>query len=187
MDTVKKGNNMFDIRKIQEQILFDRIRDIRNASIANDIVFGDSKDLNDAAWVKSITQKLEQTFAHDELVALRMNCQCGYDMDEKIALVQELYDSANSMEEFAGNEEAYNAGLYTQDGELYLRFLSCPCPMLASVDTLPTMTWCYCTMGYSKVLFEKVWGCEVEIELLKSIKAGDDVCLMKIIPLSPIW
>ncbi len=59
--------------------------------------------------------------------------------------------------------------------------------MLATVDRLDTKTWCYCTMGYSKALFEKAWGCAVEVQLLKSIKAGDDVCLMKIIPLSDVW
>jgi len=32
------------------------------------------------------------------------------------------------------------------------------------------------------VIFEKAFGCEVDVELLKSIKMGDDICLMKIIP-----
>lgn len=44
-----------------------------------------------------------------------------------------------------------------------------------------------CTTGYSKVLFETAFGCEVDVELLKSIKAGDDACLMKIIPLGKVW
>lgn len=40
---------------------------------------------------------------------------------------------------------------------------------------------------YSKVLFEKAFSCDVDVELLKSIKFGDDVCLMKIIPHGVIW
>jgi hypothetical protein len=59
--------------------------------------------------------------------------------------------------------------------------------MGAEVDKLDTNTWCQCTTGYSKVLFEKAFGCEVEVELLKSIKAGDEICLMKIIPLGKVW
>jgi predicted hydrocarbon binding protein len=54
--------------------------------------------------------------------------------------------------------------------------------MLADVERLETKTWCQCTTGYSKVLFEKAFGCKVDVELLKSVKAGDEVCLMKIIP-----
>ena len=60
-------------------------------------------------------------------------------------------------------------------------------PMLAGVDKLDTYTWCQCTTGYSKVLFEQAFGCEVDVELLKSIKVGDERCLMKIIPLGRIW
>ncbi|NTW26506.1 MAG: hypothetical protein HGA37_17545, partial [Lentimicrobium sp.] len=56
----------------------------------------------------------------------------------------------------------------------------CPCPMLSEVDKLDTLTWCQCTTGYSKVLFEKAFNCKVEVELLKSIKMGDEICLMKI-------
>jgi len=59
--------------------------------------------------------------------------------------------------------------------------------MLAEVDKLDTYTWCQCTTGYSKVLFEQAFGCTVEVELLKSIKAGDDICLMSIIPHGQIW
>jgi len=80
------------------------------------------------------------------------------------------------------------AGLFCEDGMLicnlhsssYLQFTFCPCPMLAEVDRLYTNTWCQCTTGYSKVLFEKAFGCEVDVELLKSIKLGDDICLMTV-------
>lgn len=84
-----------------------------------------------------------------------MNCQCGYGMEEKLALVRELMSGASSIEEFANSKKAEAAGLFCKDGELYLRFDFCPCPMLAEVDRLETNTWCQCTTGYSKVLLKK--------------------------------
>ncbi len=48
-------------------------------------------------------------------------------------------------------------------------------------------TWCQCSAGYSKVLFERAFQCNVEVALLKSVKMGDDICLMKIIPDAPVW
>lgn len=36
--------------------------------------------------------------------------------------------------------------------------------MLAEVDQLKTATWCQCTTGYSKVLFEKTFACDVVVE-----------------------
>ncbi len=116
-----------------------------------------------------------------------MNCQCGYAMDEKLKLVESLMQGANSLKDFADNERANVAGLSVIDGELHLQFPFCPCPMVAQVDKLETNTWCQCTTGYSKVLFEKAFGCPVDVELLKSIKMGDEICLMKIVPNGLIW
>lgn len=179
---------MFHIRKIQEKVIFENVKAASGEQAAWEIVYGnDAETKDDAAWVKETMRKLEAVYDKETLIRLRMDCQCGYGMEEKKELVRELYDSANNMEEFAGREKARNAGLFTQNGELFLRFPFCPCPMLANVDQLDTKTWCYCTIGYSKKLFEDVWGCEVDVDLLKSIKAGDDMCLMKITPLSPIW
>ncbi len=113
---------------------------------------------------------------------IRMNCQCGYGMDEKLALLKELMELSSTLEEFANHSKARAAGLSYQNEELYLQFPFCPCPMLADVERLETDTWCQCTTGYSKVIFEKAFACKVDVELLKSIKMGDAICLMKIIP-----
>ena len=131
-------------------------------------------------------KRLEDNFDKPTVKKIRMNCQCGYGMDEKLALLNELLSNASGLEEFAGQDKAKAAGLSFQDGDLYLQFPFCPCPMLAEVDKLETNTWCQCTTGYSKVLFEKAFECEVDVELMKSIKMGDGICLMKIIPLGSI-
>ena len=181
---------MFDIRKIQEQVIFEAVRKECNAETAGEIVYGKdeaAKDEKNADWVKLTMHRLENKFDEATTKQIRMNCQCGYGMDEKLSLLNELKASATSTEEFAGSDKAKAAGLFCDNGELFLQFLFCPCPMLAEVDKLETKTWCQCTAGYSKVLFEKAFGCAVDVELLKSIKSGDDICLMKIIPRGQIW
>lgn len=180
---------MFDIRRIQEQTIYKAVKNESDDKTAGEIVYGKPQTIveNDSAWVKNTMQRLEKRFDSDTIKTIRMNCQCGYAMDEKLKLVQDLMEGANSFEGFANNEQAQAAGLSYVDGELYLQFAFCPCPMLAQVDKLETDTWCQCTSGYSKVLFEKAFGCPVDVELLKSIKMGDDCCLMKIIPKTNIW
>ncbi len=177
---------MFDIRKIQEQVLFNAIKSASDEETAASIVFGQRGE-DDATWVKSAMSRLEDCFDAPVIGQIRMNCQCGYGMDEKLALVKDLVASSSSLEEFGSLAKANAAGLFYSEGELYLQFPFCPCPMLAEVDKLDTYTWCQCTTGYSKVLFEEAFGCKVDVELLKSIKAGDEICLMKIIPLGEIW
>ncbi len=181
---------MFDIRKIQEQVILDSITAVSNSETAAIIVYGDNRQAayeDNATWVKSTMDRLEKHFDKCTVSKIRMNCQCGYAMDEKLALVRELMASASCLEEFANQDRAKAAGLSCSNGELYLQFPFCPCPMLADVDHLETDAWCQCTTGYSKVLFEKAFLCNVEVILLKSIKMGDDICLMKIIPDAPVW
>ncbi|MGH4121394.1 MAG: DUF6144 family protein [Clostridium sp.] len=181
---------MFDIRKIQEQVIFDAVKNASDDKMASKIVCGEHKlssSEDNATWVKSTLKRLESNFDRATVKKIRMNCQCGYGMDGKLALVQELIASSSNLEEFANQDKAKAAGLSYTNGELYLQFPFCPCPMLADVDKLDTDTWCQCTAGYSKILFEKAFGCEVVVELLKSIKMGDDICLMKIIPRESSW
>ena len=181
---------MFDIRKIQEQVIFNVIKAASTDETATKIVYGEhemSSSEDNATWVKSTMNRLENHFDKCTVKQIRMNCQCGYAMDEKLELLKELIESSYNLEGFANQSKAKAAGLSYTDGELYLQFPFCPCPMLADVDKLDTDTWCQCTTGYSKVLFEKAFGCEVVVELLKSIKMGDNICLMKIIPRDSIW
>ena len=180
---------MFDIRKIQEQALYRAVKSESSDEIASKIVYGKNKtgEEDDPTWVKSAMERLESRFERPVVKQIRMHCQCGYGMDEKLALVRELVESSSSMEEFGNLEKAKAAGLSCVGGELYLQFPFCPCPMLAGVDRLETDAWCQCTTGYSKVLFEKAFECKVDVELLKSIKMGDKICLMKIIPEGDVW
>lgn len=181
---------MFDIRKIQEKTIYEAVKAESNADTANEVVYGCDQAAhieNNQAWVKAAMRRLEDKFPFETIKKIRMNCQCGYGMDEKLALLKELKIGSTSIEELTNSEKATTAGLFCKDGELFLQFGFCPCPMLAEVDNLETATWCQCTAGYSKALFEKAFDCDVDVELLQSIKMGDPVCLMKIILHNPIW
>lgn len=181
---------MFDIRKIQEQVIFRAIKTASNDETAANIVYGEDdlySSVDNATWVESTMKRLENHFDKSTVKKIRMNCQCGYGFGEKLELVKELVETSSNLEEFASQDKAKAAGLSYTNGKLYLQFPFCPCPMLADVDKLDTDTWCQCTTGYSKFLFEKAFGCEVVVELLKSIKMGDNICLQEITPLGSIW
>lgn len=177
---------MFNARKTQEAALYRAVSVVGGPAVAHAIVHGPEPE-PDAAWVLNSMRRLDSAFAPAVVRQVRMQCQCGHAMDEKVALVRRLFEGTPDLEAFANGEDAHNAGLFAEDGQLYLQFGFCPCPMLATVDRLPNKTWCTCTTGYSKVLFEQVFGCEVQVELLQAIKAGDPRCLMRIQPRAPVW
>lgn len=181
---------MFDIRKIQEKTIYEAVKNESDENTAKEVVYGEkdsAKNERNPIWVNSTMKRLEDRFDKVQVKKIRMQCQCGFGMDEKVKLVKELMTQSSNLEELASLEKAKAAGLLYKDGNLYLQFNFCPCPMLAEVEKLNSYTWCQCTTGYSKVLFEKAFECGVDVELIKSIKAGDDICLMKIIPHGEIW
>lgn len=185
----KREKIMFDIRKIQEDVIYKAVKAESDEETARKVVYGgqQTKAENNPEWVKAAMHRLESSFDSGTVKQIRRNCQCGYGMEEKLALVKELKAEASNIEEFAASGKARAAGLFCRDGELFLQFGFCPCPMLAEVERLETDTWCQCTTGYSKVLFETAFSCRADVELLKSIKMGDDVCLMKITLHNPDW
>ncbi|MFB0920726.1 MAG: DUF6144 family protein [Oscillospiraceae bacterium] len=181
---------MYDIRKIQEQVIFGVVKAASNDETAAEIVYGmdgQASSENDPAWVHSAMNRLENRFDKSQVKHIRMNCQCGYGLGDKLALLKELLETSSSMEEFADQDKARAAGLSCSDGELFLQFAFCPCPMLAEVERLESDAWCQCTTGYSKVLFEKAFDCKVDVELMKSIKMGDSICLQKITLHNYVW
>ena len=181
---------MSDIRRDHQQLLFKAVASASCEETAQSVVYGahnQSTPVEDAAWVISAMDRLEKRFDEPAVKTIRMACQCGLFMDEKLALVKELLETSSTMDAFANQDKARAAGLFSMDGRLFLQFPSCPCPLLADVERLESSAWCQCTTGYSKVLFEKVFGCEVSVELLEAVKMGDDRCLMEIIPHGPVW
>jgi len=67
-------------------------------------------------------RRLEKRFDPSTVKKTRMNCQCSYGMDEKLALLNNLIASSFSLEEFANQDQANAAGLSFRDGGLYLLF-----------------------------------------------------------------
>ena len=145
-----------------------------------------SNNREKSEWVKNVSSDLEKHFEEHTIKNIRMGCYCNENgkLDESKAFISNIYKSSNTFTDFVDKMNEYGAGWYIEDGYLFTKYFSCPCPMLESVDVLPTKTWCYCTIGYNKQIFEYVFDCEVEIELLESIKTGSKQCLMKVITLN---
>lgn len=169
--------------------LYDNIVKHSNTEIAQKIAFeldlpSSPTTAERAAWVKHISAAMEQEFDEQTIKNIRSGCYCGENghLDESKRLIRNIYDASTSLEDFVHKMNDRKAGWYLHDGYVFTKYLSCPCPMLDGIDNLATKTWCYCTVGYNKVIFEHVFNCEVDVEVLESIKMGDEKCLMKIVP-----
>jgi hypothetical protein len=64
------------------------------------------------------------------------------------------------------------------------RYYSCHCPLAREAvlrgDPDIPLDWCYCSGGFNKLKFDVVFGEETEVEVLKSVLAGDDICRFRV-------
>ena len=89
---------MFDIRKIQEQVIYEAVKHESDDETAKAIVYGDggsAKSQDNAFWTKSTMRRLENAFDPETTKQIRMACQCGYGMDEKLVLLKDLIASSS--------------------------------------------------------------------------------------------
>ena len=101
------------------KLLYEAVRAKSNADVAGEVVYGCEKAAhteNNSDWVKSVMRRLENKFESEDVKEIRMNCQCGYGMNEKLVLVKELMAGAASIEEFTNSEKAKAAGLFCKGG-----------------------------------------------------------------------
>lgn len=79
----------------------------------------------------------------------------------------------------AFKNQYYKSGNLTKEGnQITLIFDACTCPLVK--EGVSNSYLCNCTAGYSKNIFETLFGQKVEVELKKTILRGDKICRQKI-------
>ena len=132
-------------------------------------------------WAKNVCDFLEENYDDVTIKAIRMDCACGPEHG-KGAKIKALYEKEEDPYAFIEKTNKLNLGFTLEyDGaSYYLIYPQCYCSCVKrSVEQL-SKTWCYCTLGYSKRMFESIFNKEVQVELVSSIKMGDANCRIKI-------
>ena len=70
---------MFDIRKIQEDVIYKAVKAESDEETARKVVYGgqQTKAENNPGWVKAAMHRLENSFDSGTVKQIRRNCQCG--------------------------------------------------------------------------------------------------------------
>jgi len=151
--------------------------------IAHKIPLSKSADFEKKfAWAESVCAGLEAEFDEETITAVRMDCACGPETGKMNAL-KKVYESSAGPEDFAERANKLDHGFTIQyeDGTLMLVYPQCYCSCVKRVDKPLSKTWCACTLGYTKRMFEHILGRPVAVELLESVKTGGQVCRIRIV------
>jgi predicted hydrocarbon binding protein len=89
----------------------------------------------------------------------------GGDIDKFLAEMRKLIGDANAV----------------RDGRtVRLTYEKCFCPLVAELKEPISPSYCLCTQGWTKAVYEALTGKPVRVALRRSIKRGDPKCLIEV-------
>ena len=136
-----------------------------------------------AEWVETLSAVLENSFDEKTVKNIRQGCHCNENgrLEDTANNLRQLYFSLDkNLSRFVNALNEEGAGWFIKDDQLYTKMFLCECPMLERAKSSNSLTWCHCTAGYSKKLFEIIFERTVHTEIIQSIRQGYDYCLLRI-------
>jgi len=150
--------------------------------IANQFPLSKDADVDEIfTWAESICADLENEFSDDMVKKIRMDCICGPDMGT-LNSFKKTYQTSTNLEEFVLNFNKQNQGITIENSNnaLYLIYPQCYCSCVNQIDKSISKTWCFCTLGYTKKMFEYILDRNVDVSLIESVKTGSSICKIKV-------
>jgi predicted ArsR family transcriptional regulator len=133
-------------------------------------------------WIATLMDGLEKNV--DQKTLAKILEQCGRQCQSKsfIKKARNLYEKSKSTDEFLDKMSKVYKHLHKEGGRVYLVYHKCYC---SQVNKIPkgrlSGTYCNCSRGWAKALFEGALGRDVEVIKEKSIIGGDDECRFRIV------
>jgi predicted hydrocarbon binding protein len=103
---------------------------------------------------------------------------CAHE-DGDVEIAKRIAEETTDMEEILSraNKEIPWCGTWTlKDNSIQCTCLECGCPLVRNKVVDPTGTFCFCSRGWVKKIFETLLKKPVNVELEKSIGFGDKLC-----------
>jgi hypothetical protein len=132
-----------------------------------------------ARWIKGLMERLEEEVG--EAVAREVMEGCGRQCISRRVLkkAQKCWREAETIDDFLDslNQARLGGGSLRREGNtIYGSYGRCYCGAVSQAREPVQSTYCYCSCGWYKMLFETVLGHPVEVELLGSIAQGAEAC-----------
>jgi predicted hydrocarbon binding protein len=133
-------------------------------------------------WITCLIAGLDENV--DEKTIAKVLEQCGRQCQSEsfVKKARDIYKRSKSMNEFLDSFSKVYKHLHGEGNNVYIVYPKCYCSF---VNKIPqgklSATYCNCSRGWTKALFEGALGRPVEVVMEKSIVKGDDQCKFRII------
>jgi predicted hydrocarbon binding protein len=135
------------------------------------------------SWIeaveKAIAENTNEINAKKIMKAAGKECaqqilkECKQILGKKPENVDELIEATN----IRRLEQLNLDSLWERDGnKAHLKINECGCTLVKAGLAKPNPVHCLCTAGMFESVFSEVWQGSVDVEIIKTIGFGDDVC-----------
>lgn len=133
-------------------------------------------------WLTALVDALDDSV--DEETRVRVLEQCGRRCQTQslVKKARRIYEKSKSVDEFLDEFGRVYRHLHREGDNVYIVYPRCYCSF---VNKMPagrlSATYCNCSRGWAKALFEGALGRPVEVVTEQTIVNGDKQCKFKII------
>ena len=133
-------------------------------------------------WITTLMNGLENNM--DEKLLSEILEQCGRQCQSQnfVKKARDIYQNSKNTDEFLEKLGRTYKHLHKEGKNVYIIYPKCYC---SQVNKIPkgklSGTYCNCSRGWAKALFEGALRRPVEVTMMESIKRGDKQCRFKII------
>jgi hypothetical protein len=134
-----------------------------------------------AAIIKSLMDDLDKHYAKRTRISIMEGCNCLG--DTVLARAQYLYKQSENIDDWLNELNTHGIGgrhLSRKGKGIQALYSKCYCGSVSRTKEPISATFCYCSCGWFKKLFESVLGVPTRVVLKGSIIQGDEQCEFRI-------
>ncbi len=181
----KKHGMLIAFEKIIEQHAGEEVA--KKVMEGSESIFEKTDDKKKASWMKGAMERLDKLVAEDSRFKIMENC--GYNCAkmnrgaiEEAVVRRKKFKTAEDFLEAEQKDPAKGTKLFREGNILYQYYtpqsygVRCYCEMVRAAEGQVSPTYCHCSKGFVKKLWEAVLERPVDVELKHSAISGANEC-----------
>ena len=133
-------------------------------------------------WIAWLIAAMDETVDEETRTKILEKCGRQCQSENFIKKARKIYEKSKSVDEFLDQFGQVYKNLHREGDKVYIIYPKCYCP---NVNKIPpgklSATYCNCSRGWAKALFEGALGRPVEVIMEKSIVKGDEQCRFRVV------
>jgi predicted hydrocarbon binding protein len=133
-------------------------------------------------WITNLMDGLDNNVDKETLIKILEQCGRQCQSQSFIKKAKAIYEKSKNTDDFLNKLAQVYKHMHREGNKVYIVYPKCYC---SQVNKIPkgklSGTYCNCSRGWAKALFEGATGKPVEVNMKKSIINGDDQCKFEVI------